>query len=285
MTRRRLDAELVRRHLVSSREQAQSLIAEGRVSVGGVVATKAATQVDEAAAIEVQAGDEPSYVSRGAYKLIGALDAFGIHVAGRNVLDAGASTGGFTQVLLQRGAARVIAVDVGYGQLAWSVRSDPAVTVLERTNVRFLSASDLPYRPDLIVADLSFISLGVVLPALVGVSMPGAELLVMVKPQFEVGKDKVGHGVVTDPALRVQVVEGVARAGMALGMEVRGVVASPLPGPKGNVEYFLWMVTSPGDSGESTRDDGLVDRALGERPLEGQSLRHAIEAAVEQGPT
>lgn len=290
MTRRRLDAELVRRHLVTSREQAQDAIVEGRVTVGGVVATKAATQVDGAAAIEVHMGEQPTYVSRGAYKLIGALDAFDVDVNGRRALDAGASTGGFTQVLLERGAAQVIAVDVGYGQLAWPVRSQPAVTVLERTNVRHLTASDLPYAPDLVVADLSFISLTVVLPALVEVASPGADLLLMVKPQFEVGKENVGHGVVTDPNLRGQAVAKVAQAGVDRGLEIRGVKASPLPGPKGNVEFFLWMTKSGSDAVARTGDDGVMghgsagSNSRGSAPLIGEQLIRAIEAAVERGP-
>jgi 23S rRNA (cytidine1920-2'-O)/16S rRNA (cytidine1409-2'-O)-methyltransferase len=283
MTRRRLDAELVRRHLASSREQAQEAIAHGRVTVSGVVATKAATQVEDSAAIEVHTGDEPTYVSRGAHKLVGALDAFGFDVRGRLALDAGASTGGFTQVLVERGATQVIAVDVGYGQLAWPVRSQDSVLVMERTNVRHLTPLDLPFAPDLIVADLSFISLTVVLPALVGVAASGADLVVMVKPQFEVGKDKVGHGVVTDPNLRMQAVRAVADAALGLGLAVRGVAASPLPGPKGNVEYFLWMTKSSSDAGETTGDDGVMDGAGGSA-LEAEQLDRAIAAAVQEGP-
>lgn len=275
VVRRRLDAELVRRRLASSREQAQVAIAEGRVFVAGVVATKSATQVEESVAIDVRSGGASTYVSRGAHKLIGALDAFGLDVRGRRALDAGASTGGFTQVLLERGVAQVIAVDVGYGQLAWSVRSHPSVAVLERTNVRHLRPQDLPYTPDLVVADLSFISLTVVLGALVSVAAPGAEFLVMVKPQFEVGKDKVGQGVVTDPGLRVEAVAGVARTAMDMGLSVRGVAASPLPGPKGNVEYFLWMTKSPDDAGDRSGDDGAMNR---------EQLASAIAAAVQAGP-
>lgn len=275
MARRRLDAELVRRRLATSREQAQAAISEGRVLVAGVVAHKAATQVEESAAIDVRSGGESNFVSRGAHKLIGALDAFGIHVRGRLALDAGASTGGFTQVLLERGAARVIAVDVGYGQLAWPVRSQPDVTVLERTNVRHLRPSDLPYAPNLLVADLSFISLTMVLAALESVAAPGADLLVMVKPQFEVGKDKVGQGVVTDPALRAEAVASVAQTARDLDLAIRGVVASPLPGPKGNVEYFLWITKSPGDAGDRSGDDGAMDP---------EQVAAAITAAVQAGP-
>lgn len=274
MARRRLDAELVRRGVVTSREQARSAIESGRVSVAGVTASKPATQVEESAAIEIDQ-DTAAYVSRGAHKLIGALDAFSIDVAGAQALDAGASTGGFTQVLLERGAAQVTAVDVGYGQLAWSLRSDPRVVVRERTNVRQLSIEELPLHPDLVVADLSFISLTKVLPALVGVAAPRASFLVMVKPQFEAGRDKVGSGVVTDPAVRRDAVAQVARAARDLGMGIHGVVASPLPGPKGNVEYFLWMTRSGGD--EAARggdDDGMSEN----------EVAVAIERAVQEGP-
>jgi 23S rRNA (cytidine1920-2'-O)/16S rRNA (cytidine1409-2'-O)-methyltransferase len=291
VTRRRLDAELVRRRLVTSREQAQSAIAEGRVLIGGVVATKAATQVEESQAIDVTSKDEDDYVSRGAYKLIGALDSFAIDVRGRRALDAGASTGGFTQVLLERGVAQVIAVDVGYGQLAWPVRSHDAVTVLERTNVRYLTPDDVPYPPDLIVADLSFISLTVVLPALLAVAAPEADFLLMVKPQFEVGKDDVGQGVVTDPDLRVRAVWGVVEAGLGLGLELCGVVASPLPGPKGNVEYFLWMTNSAGDVEAPTGDDGRMHPRIGRSATPDriddssrESITAAIRTAVEEGP-
>jgi 23S rRNA (cytidine1920-2'-O)/16S rRNA (cytidine1409-2'-O)-methyltransferase len=251
VARRRLDAELVRRGLARSREHAQRLIEEGRVSVAGARATKPATQVDEAAAVVVSdAADGPDYVSRGAHKLLGALAAFDPDeqlVAGRRALDAGASTGGFTDVLLRRGAAHVVAVDVGYGQLAWSLQTDPRVTVMDRTNLRALTAEQLPYRPDLVVADLSFISLRLVLPVLAGVVAPGADLMLMVKPQFEVGREALGAGgVVRDPAQREQAVRAVARAAWDCGLGTRGVVASPLPGPSGNVEYFLHLRADAG---------------------------------------
>ncbi len=243
MARRRLDAELVHRGLARSREHAQTLVEEGRVVLGGVVATKSATQVDGSSSIVVREGDDgPDYVSRGAHKLIGALDAFDLPVEGRRALDAGASTGGFSDVLLRRGVTAVAAVDVGYGQLAWSVRSDPRVVVLDRTNVRDLVPELLPFVPDLVVADLSFISLALVLPALVGVVTPDADLVLMVKPQFEVGRGQVGAGgVVRDPALRSEAVRRIAAAASDLGLGVAGVVASPLPGPSGNVEYFLHL--------------------------------------------
>jgi 23S rRNA (cytidine1920-2'-O)/16S rRNA (cytidine1409-2'-O)-methyltransferase len=242
--RQRLDAELVRRGLARSRQQAAELVAAGRVEVGGGLPAKPATQVEAGAAIVVRpdAGDGPAWASRGAHKLLGALDATGVDPAGRRCLDAGASTGGFTDVLLRRGAAHVVAVDVGYGQLVWALRQDPRVTVLDRTNVRDLRPEQVAPAPDLVVADLSFISLRLVLPALVACAAEGAEHLLMVKPQFEVGRDRLGAGgVVRDPALRGDAVLGVARAARGHGLVVRGCVASPLPGPSGNVEYFLHL--------------------------------------------
>ena len=182
------------------------------------------------------------YASRGGHKLAGALDAFGYDPDGKRVLDAGASTGGFTDVLLQRGAAAVVAVDVGYGQLAWKLQTDERVTVLDRTNVRTLTAQLVGLPVDLVVADLSFIPLGVVLPALLACATADADLMPMVKPQFEVGRDRLpSGGVVRDPGLRASAVRRVAEQAAALGLGVRGVTASPLPGPSGNVEYFLWL--------------------------------------------
>jgi 23S rRNA (cytidine1920-2'-O)/16S rRNA (cytidine1409-2'-O)-methyltransferase len=244
MSRRlRLDAELVRRGLARSREQAAELIAGGRVAVGGQRAVKPASQVGIDAAITIeQISDEPDYVSRGARKLAGALAAFGgLSVAGRRCLDAGASTGGFTDVLLRSGAAHVVAVDVGYGQLAWSLRTDDRVTVLDRVNVRSLEPAQVAPAPGLVVADLSFISLALVIPALVACAAPEADFVLMVKPQFEVGRQLVGDGVVRDPELRASAVAAVAASAAQSGLGVRGVTASPLPGPSGNVEYFLWL--------------------------------------------
>jgi 23S rRNA (cytidine1920-2'-O)/16S rRNA (cytidine1409-2'-O)-methyltransferase len=245
MARRlRLDAELVRRGLARSREHAAALIDEGRVEVRGTVARKAAAMVDPADAVRVVGeSTEPEYVSRGGHKLAGALEAFvpqGLVVSGRRCLDAGASTGGFTDVLLRNGAAEVVAVDVGYGQLAWALRNDPRVKVLERTNVRTLTPALIGGVVELTVADLSFISLRLVLPALA--SCTAGDLVLMVKPQFEVGKERVGAGgVVRDPLLRSEAVVDVARAAGGLGLGVAGVVTSPLPGPSGNVEFFLWL--------------------------------------------
>ena len=215
---RRLDAELVRRGLARSRGQAGELVAAGRVDVGGAPATKPATQVDPAAPIVVRPApaDAPDYVSRGGHKLAGALDAFaagGLEVAGRRCLDAGASTGGFTDVLLRRGAAHVVAVDVGYGQLAWSLQQDERVTVVDRTNVRELDAAAVGEPVDLVVADLSFISLRLVLRPLRHVARADADLVLMVKPQFEVGRERLGRGgVVRDPAVRADAVRDVAAA-------------------------------------------------------------------------
>ncbi|MFI5529314.1 TlyA family RNA methyltransferase [Kitasatospora sp. NPDC051853] len=247
MARRRLDAELVRRKLARSREHASELIAAGRVTVGGTTATKPATQVETSAAVVVAKDEnDPDYVSRGGHKLAGAFAAFvpqGLVVEGRRALDAGASTGGFTDVLLRSGAGHVLAVDVGYGQLAWSLQSDERVTVMDRTNVRELTLEQIGGEPvDLVVGDLSFISLGLVLPALAGCCAPDADLVLMVKPQFEIGKDRLGSGgVVRSPQLRAEMVRQVAAHAWELGLGVRAVTASPLPGPSGNVEYFLWM--------------------------------------------
>ena len=265
--RARVDAELVRRGLARSRQQAAELIGAGRVRIDGLPAVKPATAVAVTAALTVVDDGERGWVSRGAHKLIGALDTFGITVAGRRCLDAGASTGGFTEVLLDRGAAEVVAADVGYGQLAWSLRSDARVLVIERTNARDLTAAAIGGPVDLVVADLSFISLATVLPALVGCASPGADIVPMVKPQFEVGKGQVGPGgVVQDPQLRTDAVLAVARRATQLGWSAVDVTASPLPGPAGNVEYFLWLRT---ESDRALTGDGLtaaVQRAVGEGP-------------------
>lgn len=246
--RLRLDAELVRRGLARSRDHASELIGAGRVKVSGVIATKAATGVTTDLAILVVGDDtDPGYVSRGGHKLAGALDAFGeLSVAGRRILDAGASTGGFTDVLLRRGAATVEAVDVGYGQLAWRLQQDPRVHVHDRTNIRDLTPEQIGGQVDLVVGDLSFISLTLVLDALLRCTRPDGDLALMVKPQFEVGRERVGKGgVVRDPALRTEAVEGIAAAAAARGWGARQVTVSPLPGPSGNVEFFLWLRRGP----------------------------------------
>lgn len=243
--RNRLDTELVRRGLARSREHAAELVAAGRVQLRGTRADKPAAMVDPADPVRVIEAEGDGYVSRGAHKLAGALASFspaGLSVAGRRCLDAGASTGGFTDVLLRQGAAAVVAVDVGYGQIAWGLRNDSRVTVLERTNVRGLTPDSIGGPVDLTVADLSFISLRLVLPALAGCTTEDGDLVPMVKPQFEVGRERVGAGgVVRDPALRAVAVLDVAAAAQSLGLGVAGVAVSPLPGPAGNVEFFLWL--------------------------------------------
>jgi len=262
--RARLDAELVRRGLARSREQAVELVLAGRVRVGGQRATKAATAVEPGTPLLVDSAErDPGWASRGAHKLLGALAAFPtIGVRGRRCLDAGASTGGFTDVLLRGGAVAVVAVDVGYGQLAWPLRSDPRVVVHDRANVRDLGPEQIGGPADLVVADLSFISLRLTLPALTACTAADGDLLPMVKPQFEVGKDRLGAGgVVRDPELRAEAVRSVAMRAHELGFGVAGVVASPLPGPAGNVEFFLWL----------RRDAPALDQA-------------ALELAIERGP-
>lgn len=273
----RVDAELVRRGLARSREQAVALVEARRVLVSGTPATKPATGVTAATPLRVLAAtDEREWASRGAHKLLGALAVFepaGLAVVGRRCLDAGASTGGFTDVLLDRGASGVVAVDVGYGQLVWRLRTDDRVHVVDRTNARSLTPEQLDGPVDVVVADLSFISLRLVLPALVGCVRPGADLVPMVKPQFEVGRDNVGSGgVVRDPVLRGDAVLAVLRRARELGLTTRGVTASPLPGPSGNVEYFAWLhLPDPAAPDELTQpdDDGLA--AL-------------VTTAVEEGP-
>jgi len=238
----RLDAELVRRGLARSREAAVELIENGKVLVTGIPASKAATQVDAQTSITLT-DEQAQFVSRGGHKLAGALDEFSkIIVEGKTILDAGASTGGFTDVLLKRGAKKVVAVDVGYGQLAWPLQQDTRVKILDRVNVRNLTKAQVGEEIDLVVADLSFISLKLVLPALILVAKSDADFLIMVKPQFEVGKEKLGAGgVVRDSHLRKAAVTEVANAAYSLSLGCLGVVASSLPGPSGNVEYFLWL--------------------------------------------
>jgi 23S rRNA (cytidine1920-2'-O)/16S rRNA (cytidine1409-2'-O)-methyltransferase len=264
--RTRLDAELVRRGLARSREHASQLIADGRVTVRGTVAGKPATAVETDAAVVVrELDDDPDWASRGAHKLIGALDRFPIQVTGRRCLDAGASTGGFTDVLLRRGASHVVAADVGRGLLMWRLRTDERVTVLDKTNVRALTPEQTGGPVDLVVADLSFISLRLVLPALLACTADDADLVPMVKPQFEVGRDRLGSGgVVRDPVLRADAVRSVLVSAAELGLRAHGVVASPLPGPSGNVEFFIWLRRG--------------------NPLDEPAVTEIVEIAVREGP-
>jgi len=238
--RARLDERLVALGLAGTRSRAEALIRSGRVLVDDVPVEKPGTQVREDAAVRVR-GDDRRFVSRGGEKLAGALEDLGVDPTGKLCLDVGASTGGFSDCLLQSGASRVVAVDVGYGQLAQKLRSDPRVSVLERTNARYLKPGDVPAGIELVTLDVSFISARLVLPALCAVA-PAADLLLMVKPQFEVGREQVGKGgVVRDPALRAQAVADVCQAAVALGWRARGEADSRLAGPKGNREIFLWL--------------------------------------------
>jgi 23S rRNA (cytidine1920-2'-O)/16S rRNA (cytidine1409-2'-O)-methyltransferase len=252
--KKRLDVLLVERGLAESRAQAQALVLAGLVPGH----SKAGEQLAEDAPLTVER--PPPYVSRGGEKLANALDALGVDPAGRDALDVGASTGGFTDVLLQRGAARVIALDVGYGQLHPRIRDDPRVTVLERTNARELR--NLPFAPDLIVADVSFISIRTALPPALALARPGWEAVVLVKPQFEAGRGDVPKGVVRDPAVHARVLRDTAEAALDWGAETVGVVDSGLPGPKGNREFFLHLAQRE----EPKRADDIdtwIERAVG----------------------
>jgi 23S rRNA (cytidine1920-2'-O)/16S rRNA (cytidine1409-2'-O)-methyltransferase len=235
--KKRVDVLLVERGLAETRSQAQALVLAGRVRGYD----KPGQQVPDDAELEVE---QPApYVSRGGEKLRNALDAFAIDVAGRDAADVGASTGGFTDCLLQAGAARVVAIDVGYGQLHPKIRNDPRVTVLERTNARTLT--ELPFAPDLVVCDVSFISATMVLPPVLALAQVGWEALVLVKPQFEAGRAQVPKGVVRDPEVQRKAVESVVEAARGWRGETVGVVDSGLPGPKGNREFFVHLVNRP----------------------------------------
>lgn len=239
--RTRLDVEMARRGLAESRESAQRLIMAGRVRVNSRPAPKPDLKVDAVIPIEI-IGSAREYASRGGYKLIAAIEHFGVEIEGRRALDVGASTGGFTDVLMRRGAASVIALDVGYGQLAESLRVDPRVIVMDRTNIRHVAPEDLPYRPDLVVIDTSFISLKLVLPTVLKLIAPGAEMIALVKPQFEVGKGKVGKGgVIRDEALRQATLSEVIEYATGLGLECAGSLESPISGAAGNREYLVLL--------------------------------------------
>jgi 23S rRNA (cytidine1920-2'-O)/16S rRNA (cytidine1409-2'-O)-methyltransferase len=252
MAKKRLDVLLVERGLAESRAQAQALVMAGRVRGYD----KAGQHVADDVALDLVA--PPPYVSRGGEKLAHGLDAFHVDPAGRDCLDLGASTGGFTDVLLQRGAARVAAVDVGYGQLHPKLRDDPRVTVLERTNARALTKEQLPFAPSLVVCDVSFISVRLVLPPAFALAAPGWEAVVLVKPQFEAGRAEVGRGVVRDPEVRARTVREVAAAALAWGARPVGVVDSGLPGPKGNREFLLHLTADPAPTLPDELDDWIA---------------------------
>jgi 23S rRNA (cytidine1920-2'-O)/16S rRNA (cytidine1409-2'-O)-methyltransferase len=261
MSKRRLDTLLAERGLYQSRSRAAAAVMAGDVRVGERPARKPGELVAEDAALTI--AEAPAFVSRGGVKLANALDAFGIDPAGRRALDVGASTGGFTDCLLQRGAAAVVALDVAYGELHWSLRQDPRVTVVERHNARSLTRGDLPFAPDLIVADLSFISLTKVLPAVLGCAAARFDCLALVKPQFEVGRELVGRGgVVRSPDhRRAALVKVAAHARETIGAEVLGFASSGLPGPAGNRESFVWLA-------EGGREGGVVDLDAATRKAE-----------------
>jgi 23S rRNA (cytidine1920-2'-O)/16S rRNA (cytidine1409-2'-O)-methyltransferase len=250
MERRRIDSLLTERGLAGSRTVAADSVRAGRVRIGGGGrrATKPGELVPADEALEVEA--RPRYVSRGGLKLERALDALGIQVEGRSCLDVGASTGGFTDCLLQRGAARVVALDVGYGQLDWGLRNDSRVRVIERRNARGLTPADLPYQPGFVTIDVSFISLAKVLPAVAACLAPGGEVLALVKPQFELGRGRAKGGVVRSADDRREALVSVAEAARELDLAVRGFSSSGLPGPKGNRESFIWC----GADGPSVQD-------------------------------
>jgi len=254
MARKRLDLLLVERGLAESRAQAQALVMAGLVPGH----SKPGEQVDEDAPLEVEG--PPPYVSRGGHKLANALDAFGLDPAGLDCLDLGASTGGFTDVLLQRGARRVIALDVGHGQLHPRLRADPRVTVLERTNAR--SLTELPFPPQLVVCDVSFISVRTALPPSLRLAAPGWQALVLVKPQFEAGRADAPKGVVRDPEMHRRVLRGVAEAARGWSARVTGVVDSGLPGPKGNREFVLHLVHDA-EPEQPAELDRWIDDAVG----------------------
>jgi 23S rRNA (cytidine1920-2'-O)/16S rRNA (cytidine1409-2'-O)-methyltransferase len=256
----RLDSLLAERGLFPSRSRAAAAVIAGDVLLGAgrQRAEKPGQMV--AADVEVTVEGPPPYVSRGGIKLANALDALGLEVSGRHGLDVGASTGGFTDALLKRGAEHVVTLDVSYGELDWRIRQDARVTVLERTNARALEADALPYRPDLVVIDVSFISLRKVLPAVLGAAAPSYDALAMVKPQFEVGRERLGKGgVVRDPALRREAIAGVARDAEALGASVMGFASSGLPGPAGNRETFVWLAEAGREGAVPSIDDAVAE--------------------------
>ena len=253
MTRRRIDAELAERGLVPSLERARAAVLAGDVRVDGEVVTKAGQPVAEDAVIEVAAHQR--FVSRGGDKLDGALEVFGIDVSGVRAVDVGASTGGFTDCLLQRGASSVVAIDVGYGQLAWPLRTDERVTVVERTNIRATDPAELGAPFDLAVVDVSFISLRTVMPHVLALLGEKGALVALVKPQFEASKGRVGEkGVVRDPAVHIEVLRGAAAAAAEAGLAVSGLTFSPIKGPEGNIEFWLWA-TRDGESTAATAEE------------------------------
>ena len=263
---KRLDKALVEEGYADSRIHAQELIREGHVRIAGFTADKPASLVPEGAKIEVEKGSR-EWVSRGAYKLLKGLETWGINPAGSSCIDIGASTGGFTDVLLSRGAQRVAAVDVGYGQLAWKLRQNPRVIVFERTNARYISQETIGWQADLIVSDASFISLRLLLPALQGLLKRSGEMILLVKPQFEVGKERVGRGVVRDPMLHLDVLEALSCfITESTALELKDATYSPIRGPEGNIEFLFYVCLKNDAAGENLKKsvihfENLVEEA------------------------
>lgn len=264
--KQRLDVALVARGLAESRERAQAMILSGNVFLKGQRADKASLQVAEGDSLEVRGAPHP-YVSRGGLKLEKALDAFSVNAQGAVAMDVGASTGGFTDVLLRAGAAHVYAIDVGYGQLDWRLRNDPRVTVMERTNARHLEPDQFPERPTLAVMDVSFISIRLILPALAAILPPDGRIITLVKPQFEAGRERVGKkGVVRDPAVHLDVLDTLRRYAESIGWQVQHADFSPVTGPEGNIEFLF----------------DLVSNAYSGTPADYEQLTHIVEKAHEK---
>ena len=266
MPLKRLDKVLTDRGLARSREEAKTLIEDGKVTVSGITSVKPSSMVDASANVAV-GGQKEEWVSRGAYKLLRAIEVFGLDLSGLYCVDIGASTGGFTQVLLKKGASGVLAVDVGYGQLSWTLRNDPRVTVMERTNARYLGIEDLKQPADIITVDASFISLRLLLPVLQGLLADGGIIIALLKPQFEVGRQKISKGVVRDPKLHGEVIKGLADfTDSALDLVLSDINWSPVKGPEGNIEFLL-MLTRPDASKETKKTyteadiEGIVELA------------------------
>lgn len=257
----RLDKYLVAERMASSREEARELIKAGRVSVNGIVRDKASSMVQEGASVSVERADGPRWASRGAHKLLKGLDEFAVSPAGKSCTDIGASTGGFTHVLLERGAARVAAVDVGYGQLAWELRSDPRVKVLDRTNARSVTAEEIGWLADIITVDASFISLRLLLPNLERLMAAHGLMIALVKPQFEVGRARVGKGVVRDPALHLETLISVRDAASECGLAAVRATWSPIKGPEGNIE-FIFMAERAAESDLAPVESGYLEELV-----------------------
>ncbi|MDR1886218.1 MAG: TlyA family RNA methyltransferase [Synergistaceae bacterium] len=284
----RLDKILVERGLAASREAACELIHGGEVTAAGLIRKKPASMLPRDVPIEIGRGGGPAWVSRGARKLIKGLDEWGIDPSGLSCVDVGASTGGFTQVLLSRGAAKVAAVDVGYGQLAWVLRNDPRVLIFERMNARYITRDDIGWSADLLTVDASFISLRLLIPNLVSLISGDGVMIALVKPQFEVGRGRAGKGVVRDPALHVEVLEGLSEFLIRDGtLRLSGATYSPIRGPEGNIEFLFLLSAGAGGLDRGTNSPGLRDEVRGRAVLDASSVdfKRIVREAHESGRT